>query len=356
MNDAEVLDLLEAVVRIPSPSGEESVLAEFLAEILPRWGFDCEIDGAGNIVAAMGEGPDEGVLLGHIDTVTGDLPVYRERGVLHGRGSVDAKASFVTFLAAIARAAPALESGRLVAIGCVEEEAASSKGAQAAKLRAAPRFCIVGEPSGWDAITLGYKGFLMMELRTEIGRAHGAHAGASATEICAEVWQRVQRHAAARNEGREKLFDLLMIRLVGGRGGADRDGIDRAGFDIQWRLPPDIGAVQLEAEIRPLIAGLDCRVRFTGAIPAWQGPRTTGLHRNLLAAIRAEGGAARCLLKTGTADLNIVAPHWGCPALAYGPGDASLDHAPDERIECDEVLRSVRILSAALPGILADCR
>ncbi|MCB9832056.1 MAG: M20/M25/M40 family metallo-hydrolase [Planctomycetes bacterium] len=356
MKDAEVLDLLEASLRIPSPSGEERVLAEFLAGFLPRWGFECAIDPVGNLIAAMGEGPDEGVLLGHIDTVPGDLPVYREHGILHGRGSVDAKASFVTFLAAIARAAPSLAGGRLVAIGCVEEEAASSRGAHAAKLRPPPRFCIVGEPSGWDAITLGYKGFLMMELRGEIGRAHGAHAAESATEIAAEAWQRIQGHARERNQGREKLFDRLMLRLVGGRGGADRDGIDRARFEFQWRLPPDIGSAELEAEIRPLLEDLDLRVRFQGAIEAWQGPRTTGLHRNLLAAIRAEGGAARCLLKTGTADLNIVAPHWGCPALAYGPGDASLDHAPDERIACDEVLRATRILTRALPGIMADCR
>ena len=52
-------------------------------------------------------------------------------------------------------------------------------------------------------------------------------------------------------------------------------------------------------------------------------------------------GKGRALLKTGTADLNIVAPAWGCPALAYGPGDASLDHTPNEHIHLSEFLKSV---------------
>ncbi len=38
------------------------------------------------------------------------------------------------------------------------------------------------------------------------------------------------------------------------------------------------------------------------------------------------GGEPRFVYKTGTADLNIVAPVWKCPAVVYGPGDSNLDH------------------------------
>ncbi len=356
MKDSDVIDLLEAIVRIPSPSGDEGALSRFLTETLPRWGFACDIDEVGNLIASIGEGDDEGILLGHIDTVPGDLPVRRVGGMLHGRGAVDAKGAFVTFLAAASRAVRGIDGARLTVIGCVEEEVASSRGAHAAKLRSPPRFCIVGEPSGWDAVTLGYKGFMQLALRVDVARAHGAHPVESAMEIAAEAWRRLQLDAEGFNVGRNKLFDALLVRLASGRGGPDDHGMDRAAFDIQWRLPLDLRPNTLEARVRELLADLAVRLEFSGAVRAWRGTRSTGLHRHLLAAIRAQGGAARCLLKTGTADLNIVAPHWGCPSLAYGPGDAKLDHAPDERIVLDEVLRSVRILTASLPGIVRDCR
>ncbi|MCP4537819.1 MAG: acetyl-lysine deacetylase, partial [Chloroflexi bacterium] len=39
---------------------------------------------------------------------------------------------------------------------------------------------------------------------------------------------------------------------------------------------------------------------------------------------------------------------WGCPIVAYGPGDSSLDHTPDEHIDAREFRRSVRVLRRAL--------
>ena len=53
-------------------------------------------------------------------------------------------------------------------------------------------------------------------------------------------------------------------------------------------------------------------------------------------------------MKTGTSDMNILAPVWGCPTLAYGPGDSKLDHTPHEAIELDEFERGVEVLTAAL--------
>jgi LysW-gamma-L-lysine carboxypeptidase len=56
--------------------------------------------------------------------------------------------------------------------------------------------------------------------------------------------------------------------------------------------------------------------------------------------------------KTGTADLNIVAPVWKCPAVVYGPGDSALDHTPNEHIALDDYARSVAVLVNVLDGLL----
>src|SRR5258708_39934023 len=113
-------------------------------------GLDCDVvDDEGNAVGILGDGPREIVLLGHIDTVSGKIDVQMRDGKLYGRGSVDAKGPLATFTAA------ALQVGRqrgwrIVVIGAVKEEAATSKGARYAVTQYPPEMCIIGEPSQWD--------------------------------------------------------------------------------------------------------------------------------------------------------------------------------------------------------------
>ena len=60
------------------------------------------------------------------------------------------------------------------------------------------------------------------------------------------------------------------------------------------------------------------------------------------------GVRPRFLKKTGTSDMNVVGPAWRCPIVAYGPGDSSLDHTPNEHIVLEEYERSIDVLSEAL--------
>src|SRR5262245_5684552 len=126
-SDFNPVALLEQMLRIPSLSGQEAELARFLAGEMRRLGFESQVDGAGNAVGVAGTGP-EIVLLGHIDTVPGDVPVRIADGRLYGRGAVDAKGPFAAFVSAAARLVPRGQlPARLVLVGAVEEEAASSK-------------------------------------------------------------------------------------------------------------------------------------------------------------------------------------------------------------------------------------
>ncbi|NJM41256.1 MAG: M20/M25/M40 family metallo-hydrolase [Anaerolineae bacterium] len=56
-------------------------------------------------------------------------------------------------------------------------------------------------------------------------------------------------------------------------------------------------------------------------------------------------------VKSGTADFNILGPAWGCPIVAYGPGDSDLDHTPNEHVAIDEFERGVRVLARVLRGL-----
>ena len=355
MNDAAAIELLERLVRTPSVSGDEARIAALLAEVLPRFGFAARVDEVGNLVASVGEGEDLGVLLGHIDTVPGEIPVRREGSILHGRGAVDAKGPFATFIAALARLdAPSLP-GRLTLIGCVEEEAPSSRGARHVVDRHRPRFCIVGEPSGWDAVTLGYKGHLAARVLVEVDGAHGAHEAATAAEQACALHHALATERDAWNEDRRRLFDQLFLRLRRITSGSAAGDRERAELGLELRLPPDLPPDAARAWLRDRLPDDEgIRLESEGGVPAWSGPRTTPLHRHLLGAIRRRDGAGRCLLKTGTADLNIVAPEWGCPALAYGPGDSALDHTPHEHLDLRDFVRAIAVLEEALVGLVAS--
>jgi len=347
VNDADAADLLEELVRLESPSRHEARAVAFFVEALSGLGFDAHEDPAGNAVGVLGDGPRL-ALLGHIDTVPGVVPVRREAGRLFGRGAVDAKGSLVAFTAAAARAAAAGTLGwRVELVACVEEEVASSKGAHYRATLPAPEACIVGEPSGWQGVTLGYKGFLRARLaRTlPVGHTAGEEPGAAARACRAFV--ELEEAARRRDGAGAALFDRVLLHLADVRVAGDHLH-ETAELDLRLRLPPELPPQPAAAWLREHAPGWDVRVE--GGLPAWSGPRTGGLARRFTRAIAAAGGRARPQRKTGTADLNVVAPAWGCDAVAYGPGDSSLDHAPDEHLELGELARAIDVLGTVLTG------
>src|ERR1700736_2189330 len=152
------IELLEEMLAIPSPSTQERALGQWLVSRLRAMGFAARRDEAGNVVAFWGSGPREVVLLGHMDTVPGFIPARREGDRLFGRGAVDAKGPLAAAITAVSRQ-PIGTGWRFTLIAAVEEKG-GSRGARHLVSRRAPDQLVILEPSGWDAVTLGYKGSL----------------------------------------------------------------------------------------------------------------------------------------------------------------------------------------------------
>jgi LysW-gamma-L-lysine carboxypeptidase len=131
MGTLDPVKFLQGALEIPSPSGEERLLAEYLAEGMERLGIKAFVDEADNARGQVGHGPLQVVLLGHIDTVPGVIPVRLIEGKLFGRGAVDAKGPFVAMIfAAAGLSERALSRLTVHLVGATEEEVPSSKGAR----------------------------------------------------------------------------------------------------------------------------------------------------------------------------------------------------------------------------------
>jgi len=336
-------ELLTELVRRYSPSTQEAPAVQYLVEWMQGHGFEAYIDEAGNAVGMRGRGdaPNTMMLLGHIDTVPGEIAVRVKDGCLYGRGSVDAKGSLCAFAEAAAQAAiPA--DWRVIVVGAVEEETATSKGAHFVKERFTPQMCIIGEPSGADRITLGYKGRLLVDYTLARPVAHTARPEPSVGALGAAFWQSILKWTDEQNSGVERFFDQIMPSLRSINTNTDYFH-ETLRMTVGFRLPPRFPPDEVFAVISRL-AEPDGELCPYSLERAYQGNRNTALVRGMLAAIRAQGSRAGFVLKTGTSDMNVVGAAWSCPIIAYGPGDSDLDHTPNEHLSLDEYLRAIATL------------
>lgn len=370
MDRAQAIDLVRGLVAIPSVSRQEAAASTWLADQMRAVGYDrAFVDAAGNAVGELGD-PNAArtiVLLGHIDTVPGNIPVRIEGDLLYGRGSVDAKGPLATFAAGAARfgSAAAKAAGvRVVVVGAVEEEAATSKGARFiagrfdGKTDPIPHACIIGEPSHWTRVTLGYKGRLLLDFTADQPMAHTAGPDASVASVVVDYWNWVTAHAEKINEGKDKVFDQLspsLRRFITSTNDAMHDVVDG---QFAWRLPVGFDAEGFMKELEEQASGLAHRasgkttftLKFRGHEHAWRGDRNNALVRSFLAGLRSVDASEKLgfVLKTGTSDMNVVGPVWQCPIVAYGPGDSSLDHTPNEHLPVDEYWKAVNVIEQTL--------
>ena len=340
--------MLESLVRAPSVTGEtERAVAAFVEEARAL-GFDeAYRDDAGNAVAVAGRGPREILLVGHIDTVPPVLPVRREGRFLHGRGAVDAKGPLAAFLCA-ARSFIGSPTHRVVVVGACDEEG-ESHGARALLPRYRPEALVIGEPSGVAGVTIGYKGIVKIRYELEDDLLHSGAPHPSVPDRGLAFWSAIQGYLG--QKWAEGMFDMPTVKLAEFTTELLPSGRVRVGLVGSARTPPgfDVPAFLEFLKARAGPAKLD----LPEWSPAWLGEKNAELTRAFIAAIREEGLTPRYVKKTGTSDANLLQPVWGCPCVAYGPGESALDHTPQERIDLDEYAASIRILERALRRIVS---
>ncbi len=337
------LVLLREMLEIYSPSGKEGEMAAYLLTQMRALGFRTYQDPAGNAIGVLGKGEREIMLLGHMDTVEGFIPIRLQNGRLYGRGAVDAKGPLATFILAAAQAGH-LPDKRIVVVGAVEEEAAS-KGARYLLGNFSPQVVVIGEPSGWQHVTLGYKGRLLVTYRLAAPMRHSTAQGSSGSERAVAFWNRLTDHARQFNQGERFRFhtlDASLHRITAHNGGFEEE----VTMDMTLRIPFGLDVPSLKEHMRQWADG--AAVGFSGEDVPFKAGKNNPLVRAFLRAIRARDGRPTFKVKLGTSDMNTVGPVWDCPIVAYGPGDSSLDHTPDEHIQVEEFYQAIEVMAEVI--------
>ncbi|MCC4906863.1 succinyl-diaminopimelate desuccinylase [Microbacterium sp. cx-59] len=342
------IELTRLICDVPSVSGDETTLADMIADAvsaLPH--LDVYRDGD-TIVARTDRGRAQRVVIaGHIDTV----PINRNLptrfadidGVpsLWGRGTVDMKAGVAVQLHLAAELTDPRADITWMWYDHEEVDADLNGLTRLSRTRPdlfAGDFAILGEPSN-GRIEGGCNGNLRAIVRTHGVRAHSARAwiGENAVHAAAPVLSRLAeyRPRTIEVEGLEYREGLNAVRISGGIAGNVIP--DLCEIEVNYRFAPSRSVDEAEEHVRDVFAGFEVDVvdRADGARPGLDAP----LAKEFLQAV---GGVPRP--KYGWTDVARFSA-LGVPAVNYGPGDPSLAHHDEEAVplaQIEDVERGLR--------------
>ncbi len=359
MSGTDLLELTEDLCRVPSVSGTEDALATFVQRWLGEHASSLAVERIGaNVVARTSGGSGTRVVLaGHLDTVpaNNNATPRRDGQVLHGLGSADMKGGVAVMLdlaSALARAVPSGLRRDVTLVFYEGEEVADDLNGLRRLFSDRPELvrgdlAILLEPtSGW--VEAGCQGTIHVRAVLHGERAHSARPwmGINAIHQAAPLLARI---AAFESEtvtvdGLEYREALQVVRMNAGV--ANNVIPDRCELVINRRYAPSRSLDDAIAELRDLCSDAD-EFEVINASPA--APPNLG---NPLVAEFVGVHDLGVRPKLGWTDVARFSAH-GIPALNFGPGDPTLAHTADERVEradlegCRRVLRSFLGLAGA---------
>jgi acetylornithine deacetylase len=331
-----LFSLTRELIDIPSVTGEELAVGQYLSEYLHRLGYQVEKQeiGAGRFnVIATTEKPPRIVFSTHMDTVPPFIASSEDDEFIYGRGSCDAKG----IIAAQIFAAESLRSSGVNDVGLLftVDEELSSHGAQAANkhpLARECRFLINGEPTD-SRLATGTKGSVRVFIETEGRAAHSAYpeAGESAIEKLLDILQDIR----SCNWPEDSFFGTTTCNIGVICGGTRPNVIpDHARAELQIRLGIDIEHVKRVLEDA---VGTRGRLEYASA------------HNPVR--LFAISGFDECVVRF-TTDVPYLS-QWGKPLL-LGPGSILDAHTEHEKISKRELEESVQLYVKLAKKLAAD--
>ena len=344
--------LLETLVNIPSETGSETAIADWVEARLSRLAAGERLR-SGN--AVVWRGPRQGrpllVLAGHLDTVpaNGNATARVEDGRLFGLGSSDMKSGDAVMLGLLERLNFAAARFDLACVFYDREEGPIEHNGLGRMLRETPwlreaRLAVLLEPTDLR-VELGCIGSMNAEVRVTGKSAHSARPwlGVNAIERASRWLAEITRFPTTpvEVEGIEYRETLQVTTLKAGR--ARNVVPDELVANLNYRFPPNRALADAEARLRALVPQ-DFEFRIADRAAPGRVCADDAEVKDFIARFRSKVSG-----KQGWTDVAQFTAA-GVAAFNFGPGVPELAHQQDESCELANLERACAQLEAFIAG------
>ena len=346
---SEVTTLLRDLVAIPSVSGDEDRIADFLQQWFEARGLSVHRSDR-NLSVSVGAGARRLLLNSHLDVVPPGVgwetdpfePIFRGDRLV-GRGSNDAKASVAAMACAMVALAQDDLAGEVVFAATCEEERGRN-GLERYLPELGPfHAAVVGEPTELQP-AVAQNGLLILEL-TAHGRAgHAARphladnaiirAARDITALSALTWEPVNPHVGP--------MTLAVTQVEAGTVHNVIPGACKMVVDI--RTIPELPAAEVVQRIRAVVES-EVWVRSDRLAPA-HTPAGSAI-------LRAVEHAMPDCVPFGSPTMSDWAHLTGIPAVKLGPGISEVSHTANEWVSLPMVERAVESYASIARRLMA---
>lgn len=385
INREELLKLTQDLIRIPSHTvyeNREKEVAAYIADILEREGIEYCFQSADgdrcNVLATIrGNGTGKSLMLnGHMDTVPVAgmddpfNPVIVD-GNMYGRGSSDMKSGLAAMLYAVltVHRMKAPLNGDLVFAGVIDEEAAKSTGSRViAEKGPITDYAIIGEPSSLYPI-IAHKGIDYFQIDFHGKAAHSSRPenGANAIYAAADFISAVKAVLIPEFDNLSHPYlgkPTINVGLMCGSAEINKPFLlqqsetfagvvpDEASvfIDVRWIPGQSIPQIQSQLQaladsILPKNPGISAEVNYIPLPrPAMEISPEEALPQAILESIsQVSPETAEFKGLSGFMDSGILYGVAGILSMVFGPGDLSVAHGINEKVEVEQIIKAAQI-------------
>jgi succinyl-diaminopimelate desuccinylase len=375
----ELVELLQALVRIPSPNppGDTCAIADYIASWMREIGADVKElapeakPEAVSVVATIGKGEPVIMLHAHIDTV----PIARdeaqhwhvdpyaaviENGRVYGKGSVDDKAPLAAMMMAMRNRAQNGGRGTVVLVAAAEEEVGGRLGtywlAQNGYLPTCD-FIIVGEQTG-NQVATAHKGVVRATVRATGKSVHATNPdrGINAITAVAKGVLALQDYHHDLSKRVHPIVGVPTCNVGVIQGGSTANAVpDSCVSYLDRRMIPGEDPQQVQKELMEVIAGVDANGAALTIgeflVSNWFSSTVeSSLAKTFMDCVRLEHDPGPIGYLPGSDAKHLVDITRG-EMVIFGPGSYEVAHAFDEYVEIAELEQTARILKKFIDTI-----